>query len=73
MLAKESKTRPSIFSDIMHPHPLNRRKDITEGSIPFIPWDYSVSLHVHMWQKSEGPRLMLKIMGFFVFISRNRV
>lgn len=42
MLAKESKTRPSIFSDIMYP--LNERMDATEGGSPLLPPDYSVRL-----------------------------
>lgn len=42
MSAKESKTRPSIFRDIIHP--LNHRMDRTEGRTPLLPYDYSVLL-----------------------------
>lgn len=41
ILAKESKTRPSIFSVM---YPLNQRMDATEGGSPHLPCDYSVWL-----------------------------
>lgn len=41
ILAKESKTRPSIFSVM---YPLNQRMDATEGGSPHLPCDYSVLL-----------------------------
>lgn len=72
MLAKESKTRPSIFRDIMQP--LNHRMDRTDGRSTLLPRDYSVPLtacsygaEIRLGNNFDG-----KNAGLLIYYSQNQ-